>query len=226
MARITAVIPARKGSKGIPNKNIMQYKDKPLLLHSINHAHHSRLIDSIICSTDCPEIASLAVKNGADAPYLRPSAYSTDTSLDYPIFYYHIKYLLDNHLELPDLFVHLRPTCPERPDGLIDECIERLLDDPHATAIRSVNRVSQHPYRMYYKSAGGLLQPFVCDQNPWPYELRRQDLPVLFYYNCCVDVVKTTTILQFHSMTGPNLIAYEMSEPPLDIDGFADIPPN
>lgn len=66
--RILAVIPARGGSKRIPRKNIKNLNGLPLLAHSIREALESKLIDRVIVSTDDEEIASIAVRYGADVP--------------------------------------------------------------------------------------------------------------------------------------------------------------
>ena len=66
---ITAVIPARKGSKVIPKKNIVELLGKPLIFWTIDKAIKSNCFDSIIVTTDCEEIAKLAIKYGAKVPF-------------------------------------------------------------------------------------------------------------------------------------------------------------
>ena len=222
---ITALIPARKGSKGIPNKNILSYKGEPLIVHSIRHALSSNLIDNVFVSTDCPQIAAIARDHGAFAEYLRPVDLSLDETLDYPVFDFHIQYLQSLSMPLPKVFVHLRPTAPDRPLNLIDSCITKLINTHTASAIRTVNLINQHPYRMYHKSAGDFLVPFVQSSSttPWPYELRRQDLPDLYFYNCCVDAVFTHTLINERSLTGSKLLAFVMDALPKDIDHYNDL---
>ena len=65
------IIPARKGSKRIKNKNLKKILNKPLLVHVIGLAKKSKLFNRIIVSTDCKKIANLAKKNGAEAPFIR-----------------------------------------------------------------------------------------------------------------------------------------------------------
>ena len=70
--KILAIIPARSGSKSIKNKNIVKYKDKPLLAHSILSAKASSNINRIILSTDSKQYQKIGKKFGAEVPFLRP----------------------------------------------------------------------------------------------------------------------------------------------------------
>jgi len=67
-----AIIPARKGSTRIPNKNIKLFFGKPILSYTIETAKKTRLFDKIVVSTDCKKIANIACKFGAEVPFLRP----------------------------------------------------------------------------------------------------------------------------------------------------------
>ena len=64
-----AVIPARGGSKRIPGKNIRPFAGKPIIGWSIDAARESGLFDRIIVSTDCSEIAEVAIEYGAEVPF-------------------------------------------------------------------------------------------------------------------------------------------------------------
>lgn len=73
-----AVIPARGGSKRIPAKNIKKFAGKPLIHYSIEAAMKSGLFDRVIVSTDSEEIAQVALKGGAEVPFIRPDTLSND----------------------------------------------------------------------------------------------------------------------------------------------------
>lgn len=73
-----AVIPARGGSKRIPKKNLVDFNGISLLGRAINIAKASKLIDRVLVSTDCTEIAELATQSGAEVPFLRTKEQSTD----------------------------------------------------------------------------------------------------------------------------------------------------
>ena len=73
-----AIIPARGGSKRIPQKNIRLFEGKPLIAYSIEVASQSHCFDKIIVSTDSEEIAEVAREYGAEVPFIRPSALADD----------------------------------------------------------------------------------------------------------------------------------------------------
>lgn len=75
-----AIIPARAGSKRIPNKNIRNFEGKPIIAHSIEKAIKSKIFDRIIVSTDSEEIASISKEYGAEVPFLRPENISDDNA--------------------------------------------------------------------------------------------------------------------------------------------------
>ena len=75
---VVAIIPARGGSKRIPKKNIKEFFGKPIISYSIKAAIDSKLFDKVIVSTDCDEIAQVAIKYGAEVPFIRPKELSGD----------------------------------------------------------------------------------------------------------------------------------------------------
>ena len=73
-----AIIPARSGSKRIPNKNIKLFFGKPIIYYPINLALKSRIFDKVIVSTDSKKIKKIAEKYGAELPFIRPKSLSND----------------------------------------------------------------------------------------------------------------------------------------------------
>lgn len=73
-----ALIPARGGSKRIPDKNIKDFLGKPLIAYSIQTAQESGCFDEIIISTDSQKIAEIGIKYGAKVPFWRPKELSDD----------------------------------------------------------------------------------------------------------------------------------------------------
>jgi len=88
-----AIIPARGGSKRIPRKNIKEFCGKPLIAYSIEVAIESKLFDRIIVSTDDEEIANIAKKYGAEAPFIRPPELSDDHTATIPVISHAIQEL-------------------------------------------------------------------------------------------------------------------------------------
>ena len=116
------VIPARSGSKGIRDKNILNLRGHPLLAWSIEVAKKSNLIERTIVSTDSEEYKEIALSYGAEVPFLRPKELSQDNSTDLEFMKHLLMYLEENE-NLPKIIVHLRPTTPVRDYKIVDKAI-------------------------------------------------------------------------------------------------------
>jgi N-acylneuraminate cytidylyltransferase len=79
-APLTAVIPVRGGSKGIPGKNLLRFGGLTLLERAIQLAKASPLVDRVLVTTDSPEMQEVAVRHGAAMPSLRPARLASDTA--------------------------------------------------------------------------------------------------------------------------------------------------
>ena len=94
--QIIAIIPARGGSKGIPNKNIKKLNGKPLIAYSIEKALESNYINDVYVSTDCPLIAKIGREYNAKVPILRPKEFSQDFYRDEEFIKHWLDYLNTN----------------------------------------------------------------------------------------------------------------------------------
>jgi N-acylneuraminate cytidylyltransferase len=121
MSKILAFIPARGGSKGIPNKNIKLFNGKPLIEWTIESALKSKLIHKVIVSSDSKKILSLSKNFGADV-ILRPKNISGDRSTTESAINHCIKNLEDSF----DVIVLLSPTSPIRRKEDIDNAIKQF----------------------------------------------------------------------------------------------------
>jgi len=115
---ITAFIPARGGSKGIPEKNIKEFAGKPLVVHSIEYALNCDQIDEVVVSTDDEKIARIAQKAGAKI-VKRPSELATDTATTESAIHHY----LNKFSKKPDIVVLLQATSPLRPKGSLDKAL-------------------------------------------------------------------------------------------------------
>ena len=125
--RVIAIIPARMGSKRLPNKNIKIFNGRPLLYWSIVAAKKVKIIDKIYVSTDSLKIKKIAVKYGALVPFLRPKKYASDNSPSQEL----IIHLLKNLNYKIDYVVLLQPTSPLRNyrdiEASLKNCIKKGL---------------------------------------------------------------------------------------------------
>ena len=118
-----AIIPARSGSKGVKNKNIKLLGDKHLIAYSILAAKKIPEVKRIIVSTDSEEYAEIARKYGAEVPFLRPKKFADDNSTDLDVFSHIIEWFDKKNNQIPELFIHLRPTSPLRDPNVLNQAI-------------------------------------------------------------------------------------------------------
>ncbi len=222
---VLALIPARGGSKGILRKNILPIAGKPLIAYSILQAQASERIDRVIVSTDDEEIAEVARQWGAEVPFMRPAEYAQDLSPDIDVFSHALTWLRDHESYVPDLVVHLRPTQPVRRVELIERAIELLAMHPEADAVRSVSLALQTPYKMWRITSEGYLEPLLRIEGiPDCQSLPRQQLPLVYWQNGYVDVVRPRAVLEKNSMWGDRAIPFVVDDPLFELDYPEDIP--
>jgi len=222
---VLALIPARGGSKGIPRKNVLVLAGKPLIAHSIAQAQASQRITRVIVSTDDEEIAEVARQWGAEVPFKRPAAYAHDLSPDIDVFRHALSWLREQEGYQPDMVVHLRPTGPARRVELIDRAIDLLAAHPEADAVRSVSVAAQTPYKMWHLRPTGYLEPVLhLDGAGDCQSLPRQSLPVVYWQNGYVDVLRPQAVLEKGSMWGDCALPFVVEESPLELDYPENIP--
>jgi CMP-N-acetylneuraminic acid synthetase len=202
LAKIVAIIPARCGSIGLPNKNIKEIDGVPLLVHSINTAQNVCGIDRIVVSTDSWEYAEIATENGAEA-ILRPGEISTAHSSNYS----YIKHVLDHLGEVPEYVVVLMPTSPMRDPKVIEEAIESIKQDPDADSLAAISEdqgfrttVICDGYLKYYKT-----DSFSLDSIP----NARQLNPKTYSLNGYVYICRVESVLRNKDMMGRKSIAFK-----------------
>ncbi|MBO5241141.1 MAG: acylneuraminate cytidylyltransferase [Lachnospiraceae bacterium] len=218
--KILALITARSGSKSVVHKNIRKINGKPMMAYSIEHAQASKYINRIIVSTDSEEYAAIAREYGAETPFIRPAEYATDTALDIDVFEHALSFLEKEENYVPDIVVHLRPTYPYRDPEDIDTMIEMMLRDETVDSVRSVKKNEVVPHKMWYLKEDGKLDPLMKD-IPEAYNMPRQALPATYIQNGNVDLLRPRVVTEYHSMTGKNIMGFEMKEM-YDVDTESD----
>lgn len=222
---VLAIIPARGGSKGIPRKNIRNFAGYPLIAYSIAAARQSELVTRVIVSTDDEEIASVARQYGAETPFLRPAELAQDNSTDLPLFEQALQWLNENEGYVPEVVVQLRPTSPIRPAPLVDDAVRMLIDHPDADCVRGVVSAGQNPYKMWQIDAtsGRMVPLLMVEGIVEPYNAPRQALPAAYWQTGHIDAIRTSTILEKHSLTGQVILPLIIdSRYTVDIDNLSD----
>ena len=215
--KILGIIPARGGSKGIKNKNIIQLLGKPLLHYTINAALSSTCINKIFVSTDNTKIQTLAKKLGVEAPILRPKKFANDTSPTIDVIKHTLDYLEKTESYVPDIVITLQPTSPLRKYHIIDDSIHLLTKK--TSAVIGVSKIRNHPYFSFMKNKK-YLEPFNKDFEKF---YQRQKFSDLFYPTGSIYTCWLNTIKQYDSLYGPKIKPLIINDIDIDIDNLFDL---
>ena len=215
--KFLAIIPARGGSKGIPNKNIMDICGKPLIAYTIEAGKKSKYIDEIVVSTDSHIIKEVAVQYGAKVPFLRPELLSDDSAKSIDLVLHAIDFYMSYNTYF-DYVILLQPTSPLRTYAQIDEAIEKLMQS-NGNSLVSVREADENPVLMR-SIADGKLKEVISFQGP---NLRRQDLPTFYIFNGALYINSIDMLVHKKSFIDEDTIPYVMSkESSVDIDTKLD----
>ena len=221
MNNIIAIIPARSGSKGVPNKNIRHIGGIPLIAYSIAAALKSTRIGRVIVSTDSEEYAELARSYGAETPFIRPQNISGDLSTDIEFFKHTIDWLQENENFIPEYFVHLRPTTPFRDPKILDKAIEEFVCSDYS-ALRSCHKMSESSYKTF-EVENDILK-CVCNgcNNIESSNIARQVFPMTYDANGYIDIVRTEMLSKHNLIHGSKVRAF-ITNTAYEIDEIDDI---
>lgn len=138
-----AIIPARSGSKGIKNKNIVDLNGKPMMAYSIESAIKSKIFDEVMVSTDSQDYADIAARYGAKIPFIRSEMTSSDEATTEAV----VKEVLENYRKDNisfDAFCILQPTSPLRTSEDIINAY-KIFCEKSEVAVVSVCEVDHSP---------------------------------------------------------------------------------
>ena len=219
--RVLGVIPARAGSKGIPNKNIMDVGGQPLIKYTIEAALGSTMITDCIVSTDSDEIAYLAESLGLSAPFIRPNNLSDDKALSLPVIQHAVSFMEKKHGIHYDAVIMLQPTTPLRTSGDIDKSLSILMSEKLDSVISVVEVEGNHPLRMK-RIVNNRLVNYVDqgheDMRP------RQELPKVYIRNGAIYATLRDVLIDEDSFVGENSYPYVMNkEQSINIDTISDL---
>lgn len=211
-----ALIPARSGSKRIVDKNIKMLGTKPLLAHSVESALQSCVFDRVVCVTDSEKYAKIARESGAEVPKLRSGKISGDTSPDIEWMIWILDVLKENNF-VPDIITILRPTSPFRKAQTIMRAMEAFLGDGKQDSLRAVQKVSEHPGKMWINQGNRILplMPFTLENTPW-HSHQYAYLPEVYVQNASLEIVWTDVVLKTKSIAGFSVMPFFTDE----LEGF------
>ncbi len=209
------IIPARGGSKRIPRKNILHLEEKPLIVHSIEHARKSKLVSRIIVTTDDDAIADISIKHGAEV-IKRPVKLADDTATSEDALIHTLNYLEEKEEYCPDIVVFLQCTSPLRKDDDIDNAIKMFFTQK-ADSLFSAVRFDKYVWRVKNK----VVSPINYDyKKRW----REQDFPPQYQENGSIYISTPELLKKHKNRLSGKIVIYEMDDMTfIQIDSQKDI---
>ncbi|MEH6733305.1 MAG: pseudaminic acid cytidylyltransferase [Shewanella sp.] len=171
-----AIIPARGGSKRIPNKNIKLFNGKPMIAYAIETAIKSNCFDKVIVSTDCEEIARIARQYGAEIPFMRPSSLADDFIGTTEVIRHTLTELETQGWTL-DYCCCIYATTPLMQASKLINAKQRLLNNPQLDYVFSACEFSFPIQRALLQNPDG----GVAAYDPVSISKRSQDLPITYH---------------------------------------------
>ncbi|MEY2778234.1 MAG: hypothetical protein RL008_330 [Actinomycetota bacterium] len=204
--KVFALVTARSGSKGVPDKNIKLIGGHSLLDWSIKSSLKSKLITQVYLSTDSEDYANIGKECGAHVPFLRPIELASDMASDLGV----IKHFLSVIDEKPDALVHIRPTTPLRNPSILDKAIEMFFSKKNElTSLRSVHEMSESAYKSFEVNDKGFLSTIGSIESGDKANLPRQAFPKTYVANGYVDVLDPIYILKEDKLHGDKILAFQ-----------------
>lgn len=185
---VIAVVPARSGSKGFPNKNMARIGGRSLLELAIQVGKDARLVDDVYVTTDSQDYANAATAAGARVAGLRPAALAGDSVKTSAV----VVDLL-RQIEISDgVVVLLQPTSPIRTPTDVDDIV-RILDRKDVDAVATIEPLDEpHPEKVKRRGAEGMLQSYIPGVSS---ETPRQQLPEAWRLNGAIYAIRTKVLL-------------------------------
>tara|TARA_B110000444_G_C18793339_1_gene573578 strand:- start:489 stop:1217 length:729 start_codon:yes stop_codon:yes gene_type:complete len=219
--KVVVLIPARSGSKGLKNKNILNLKGNPLVHYPIAAAKDSSYVDRIIVSTDSEKIGDIAKSHGAEVPFLRPSNLASDTTLSSEVII-HMLETLNSELADFEYLLLLEPTSPLTTGDDIDKALIKLDSNNKFTALTSVAKIESNHPEYCLSIDENKIQPY---KRKFPGKaIRRQEIEDLYFLDGSLYLSRIKSFIEtksfYHEKTLPFIVPYWKS---FEIDTYLDL---
>ena len=213
---IIALICARSGSKGIPNKNIKLLAGKPLIERSINQIKELKEVNRVIVSTDSKEIANIAIKAGAEVPFMRPEKLAEDDASEWLVWRHAIESINKIDGSYPDILIVVPVTAPLRTVDDLKNCLVEY-QKGNADIIITATDSHRSPYfNMIKINEEGIANLVI---SPEKNITRRQDTPNVYDMTTVAYVTTPKFVLENNGIfSGKVRHVYIPIERALDID--------
>lgn len=198
-----AIIPARKGSKEILNKNIKIIGGKPLIAWTIEQALSSKKISRVVVSTDSTEIAKISENYGAEVPFLRPEKFATDSATTEEVLLHAVEAMAVPNNN--NAIVLLQPTSPVRLKRSIDSAIYKF-EKERADSLVSVNSTKN----FFWKKDKKIIPMYDIFKRPMRQNLKKNQ--VFYRENGSIYIMKVSSLVKYKNRLGGKISMFEMSE--------------
>jgi N-acylneuraminate cytidylyltransferase len=205
---VVAFIPARSGSQRVRHKNIRPLAGHPLIAYTIAAARGSGIFAAVIVSTDSERYADVARHYGAEVPFLRAPEFAGATSPDIE-WVLHTLETLGAAGRAFDAFSILRPTSPFRKPDTIRRAWRVFLEAEDADSLRAVEKVEQHPGKMWVVRGNRMLPllPLSPEDRPW-HSQQKAALPEVYVQNASLEIAWSQMALRTRSIAGTVLVPF------------------
>jgi CMP-N,N'-diacetyllegionaminic acid synthase len=214
--RTLVVIPARSGSKGLPDKNIKVLNGKPLIHYSIEVAQQIFNNEDICVSTDSDKYIKVAEKTGLRIPFVRPETLSTDNATTQDVLLHCLDFYEQKGV-FYDYILLLQPTSPFREKKHLEDIL--MVNNEDCDMIVSVKETDSNPYYVLLEeNEEGYLKKLMKGEFT-----RRQDCPKVYEYNGSMYLIRVSSMKEKLISSFTKIKKYEMhSKYSLDIDSEID----
>lgn len=219
--KVLAIVPARGGSKGLPGKNLKEFRGFSLVANVGNLIRNFSIIDRSIVSTDSMEIAKEAKSSGLDVPFYRPEELSGDFIGDIDVLKHAISEMEKLDKTKYEIVLMLQPTSPLRSLNEIQKCLD-LFIKKSADSVWTVSKTDKkyHPLKQLKLQKDNKMSLYDKEGSKI---IARQQLDDLFHRNGAVYVISRDLILNQSSLIGKSSFAYISDIPHISIDTLEDL---
>ena len=218
--RRLALIPARSGSKGVPDKNMRMVNGRSLLARAILCAQETGLFDRIFVSTDSPRYAEEAARYGVETPWLRPAELASDTALVADAIRHTIETFAERG-ETFDTLALLEPSSPLRTPEIVRRTVLAAEEEGWDAAFTvSPVPLAYHARKQFVLDDDGAASFIMPDATP---NVNRQSLKPTYIRNGLAYAVRVPAFLATHSIHGTRAQAIVVDEEAVSIDTEEDL---
>ncbi len=221
---VLAVIPARGGSKGVPQKNMLDLNGKPVISYTIETALNTKIIDCTVVSTEDQKIAEIAARQHGVEVIMRPPEYATDDAPIELALRHALREIEKREIRV-DIVVLLYANVPVRKNGIIEKAVEKLIQTG-ADSVQSYTPFETPPFW-----ACNIEGDKVSLVDPaYKFAYRRQLLPEVYYPDGAVVALQPKTLMEQRDEAYGNALLgddrrgiIQASEDTVDVDEPIDL---